>query len=200
MTLLYIIISFIMGCSVYFIMYYEMKYYEIKTNKKAGYIFVPVLGLIGVLLAYLSLDEGMNWRIQYFYLVFLIMLLLIGCVDLMTFRIEPLYVFILFIVGVVVFREVDLFTRTAGALCISLLLAFINRFIRKGFGSGDILLFFAAGFVLGYKRIWYAFVFSLFLGSIYGIVEIIRGSKNRNSMIPYGPWIVMGIYLVLFLS
>ncbi|MCK5085609.1 prepilin peptidase [Candidatus Parcubacteria bacterium] len=68
----------------------------------------------------------------------------------------------------------------------------------KGMGGGDVKLAFLMGLVLGWPVLLLAMLMSFILGSIYGIPLIILGRKKMNSMVPFGPFLVMGTFIALF--
>jgi leader peptidase (prepilin peptidase)/N-methyltransferase len=80
------------------------------------------------------------------------------------------------------------------------LLAFIYP---AGMGFGDVKLAFILGGVLGYLS-WAAFGVGAFggflLGSLGGIVLLAAGRGNRKTAIPFGPYMIAGTLLAIFLA
>ena len=68
----------------------------------------------------------------------------------------------------------------------------------KGMGCGDIKLAFLMGLLLGWPLVAVAVFSSFILGSVIGIFLILAGKKKMKSMIPFGPFLVIGTFLALF--
>jgi len=68
----------------------------------------------------------------------------------------------------------------------------------KGMGGGDVKLAFLMGLLLGWPLIIVAVFSSFILGSIVGIFLILFGKKKMKSMVPFGPFLVVGTFLALF--
>ena len=71
---------------------------------------------------------------------------------------------------------------------------------KEGMGLGDAKLLSAIGFWVG----WVSIPFVLFLSSIIALVfslpSLVNKSKNLSSQIPFGPYIVLGITLYIFIK
>lgn len=85
------------------------------------------------------------------------------------------------------------------------LIFFIVQFYRKvrkkeGMGMGDAKLLSAIGFWFG----WYSIPFIIFISSIIALVSVvpslIQKSKKLDSVIPFGPFIILGTVLFLTIS
>jgi len=74
--------------------------------------------------------------------------------------------------------------------------------ISKGrwLGFGDIPLVFFMGLFLGFPNILIALFLATFLGAIIGLGLVILGKKKLSSEIPFGPFLVTGTFLALFLG
>ena len=77
--------------------------------------------------------------------------------------------------------------------------AFIFQLITKkeGMGGGDIKLFMLIGAFLGWKPLFLILFISSLMGTVVGIPLIIF-KKNKEYMIPYGPFISMAAILYVF--
>jgi leader peptidase (prepilin peptidase)/N-methyltransferase len=64
-------------------------------------------------------------------------------------------------------------------------------------GGGDVTLIGALGFVLGLKGILMTIFFSFILGAIISIFLLATGLKTRKDPIPFGPFIILGFFIVL---
>ena len=71
---------------------------------------------------------------------------------------------------------------------------------KEGMGLGDAKLLSAIGFWFG----WVSIPFVLFLSSIialgFSLPSLVNKSKNLSSQIPFGPYIVLGITLYIFIK
>ncbi len=65
-------------------------------------------------------------------------------------------------------------------------------------GGGDLRIAFIMGLLLGIKGSIIALFLAYFLGAVIGIILILSGKRNRKSMIPFGPFLSIGIFISLF--
>ena len=68
----------------------------------------------------------------------------------------------------------------------------------KWLGFGDVKLGFLIGLFLGFPKILVSLFFAYFIGAIIGIGLIILGKKTLKSEIPFGPFLVTGIFIAFF--
>ncbi len=66
---------------------------------------------------------------------------------------------------------------------------------REGMGGGDIKLLAMIGAFLGYKSILFVIFFSSLIGTLVGIVVMIKQRKWRTYAIPFGPFLAIGTFL-----
>ena len=83
-------------------------------------------------------------------------------------------------------------SKILGALSISSLLLVMNLIKKDSFGGGDIKLFLVIGFILGIDQVIMVFYISVILTSLFCII-----SKYKKQYIPYGPFIVVAVIIVL---
>ena len=67
-------------------------------------------------------------------------------------------------------------------------------------GGGDVTLIGALGFVLGLRRIFLVIFLSFLLGAIISVFLLATRLKTRKDPIPFGPFIVLGFFIALFLG
>jgi len=67
-------------------------------------------------------------------------------------------------------------------------------------GVGDIKLAFLMGLLLGFPYILNALFFSFLIGAIIGIGLILAKRKTMKSEVPFGPFLVIGTFIALFLG
>jgi len=68
----------------------------------------------------------------------------------------------------------------------------------KGMGGGDVKLAFLMGLILGWPMIIISVFLSFIIGSTFGILLILAGKKKMKSMIPFGPFLILGTFIGLF--
>jgi len=68
----------------------------------------------------------------------------------------------------------------------------------RGMGIGDIKLGFLVGLLATYPGTILALFAAFAIGAITGLILILFGKKKFKSMIPFGPFLIMGIYLTIF--
>lgn len=83
---------------------------------------------------------------------------------------------------------------------IILLIAFFGSllFKKEVMGGGDVKLAAMMGAFLGWKHIILSLFLGFFLGALIGIILIIARIKNREDMVPFGPFLVSGALITLF--
>lgn len=81
---------------------------------------------------------------------------------------------------------------------ISLLAVII--FKKEGMGFGDVKLMAALGFLFGIKNILVITLVAFFFGAIIGGALMIINKKKADSYIPFGPFIVLGTIMIMFVN
>jgi prepilin signal peptidase PulO-like enzyme (type II secretory pathway) len=80
-----------------------------------------------------------------------------------------------------------------GASLFLYLLSLIKIRGVEGMGKGDVLLAIFMGLLLGYPNIIVAFYVAFIIGAVFGIVYLwIFKGKNKSTMIPFGPFLLLG--------
>jgi len=64
-------------------------------------------------------------------------------------------------------------------------------------GMGDVKLFAPIGLFLGWRMTLLALFISVILGGASSIMLILLGKANRKSKIPFGPFIVSGVFIIV---
>ncbi|MDD2696797.1 MAG: prepilin peptidase [Candidatus Pacebacteria bacterium] len=67
-------------------------------------------------------------------------------------------------------------------------------------GFGDFELAILMGLILGWPNILIALFSAFFIGALVGTWLIVRGAKTLKSEVPFGPFLVTGTFLALFLG
>lgn len=90
-----------------------------------------------------------------------------------------------------------------GAIGLSAFYLFLNIVSRGGMGMGDVKLALTIGLLTGYSG-WPFVVTATFtafvLGSIVGIALMLTGRAGRKSALPFGPFMLVGVFLAPLLT
>lgn len=93
-------------------------------------------------------------------------------------------------------RPLNMLIGAAGLFTFFLLQLLISR--GKWIGGGDLRMGILLGVLLGWEKALLALVIAYILGSLVGIYLIIRKQATRKSAIAFGPFLVIGILIVIF--
>lgn len=94
--------------------------------------------------------------------------------------------------------KLDLLLSALAAAVFFAAILLISR--GKWMGAGDIKLAFLMGLVLGWPNILVALFLAFLTGAIIGVALIVFGRKTLKSEVPFGPFLVAGTFLALFLG
>ncbi len=89
----------------------------------------------------------------------------------------------------------DPFIGAPSGLLLLLLIAVVSR---GGMGGGDIKLFAVIGLAVGFKIMLLSFLFSVFLGAVFGIMGMLLRVVGRDQPVPFGPFIALGTLAAYF--
>ena len=81
-----------------------------------------------------------------------------------------------------------------------LCVAFFGSLLYKSeevMGMGDVKLFAPIGLFLGWRMTLLALFISVVLGGMTSLLLILLGKATRKSMIPFGPFIVIGVFVTI---
>lgn len=80
--------------------------------------------------------------------------------------------------------------------------AYVYYLLKKeeGMGGGDIKLLAWIGAVLGWKSVPFIILSSSILGSIIGVLLIVRSKGNLKTVIPFGPYIALAAIIYIFVG
>jgi leader peptidase (prepilin peptidase)/N-methyltransferase len=92
------------------------------------------------------------------------------------------------------------FFSSVGAGLLLWLIAFFGKIILKKetMGMGDIKLMAMIGAFLGIEKACLALFFGSVVGSLIGVLLILKGNAQWKSKIPFGPYLAIGALLALF--
>lgn len=132
------------------------------------------------------------------YLLATSILLAISVVDFAVYEIPPQFNIALAILGLIcMFCDLShWYTYVIGAFTVSgvfFMIALVTK--GSGMGGGDIKLMAAAGFLLGWQKIFFVMV----IGAILGIIihTFAMAMFKKKSMLAFGPYLSMGVYIMM---
>jgi len=70
--------------------------------------------------------------------------------------------------------------------------------LGRGMGMGDLKLLGAMGLIFGWPDVVFIFVVACFVGAIVSVGLMAFGKKNMKSMVPFGPFLILGATLIFF--
>jgi len=166
----------------------------------------PLVELIMAFLFYfLYLRYDLQW-ITFEYGIFIFGLVIVTFIDFDHFLLPDIFTLsgiVIGLLGAFINPQRDFFDAFLGVLMgggFLWLVAYIYWVLRKeeGMGGGDIKLLGWIGAVLGWKSIPFVILVSSVSGSVVGITMMIKNKGNLKTVIPFGPYIVLGALLYLF--
>ncbi len=156
-------------------------------------------------LVFVSLFLKFGLTIDLLYLYFLsICLISVFIVDLEEMLIPDEFVFaglVTTVVYLLLLNPQNLFPYLLSGFAASLFFLLIYFLTKgKGMGLGDVKLALLLGLVLGSRLTIQALFFAFVIGAIVGIIMLIFGKAHLKKPIAFGPFMIIGFYLSLFLS
>lgn len=86
----------------------------------------------------------------------------------------------------------------SSAVC-GLILVVASAITKQGIGAGDIKLICAIALIAGVYTVMGTLLFGVIACSMYGIIALILKKKSVSSAVPFGPFLLFGYVLTLFL-
>lgn len=93
-----------------------------------------------------------------------------------------------------------LISSILGCLFVIFVLGVASRISRGGIGMGDIKLLAGIGFMCGLYTVLFTMVFALLVCGVFTVGALGLKKKTMKDSVPFGPFILAGYILVLFLS
>ncbi len=166
-------------------------------------LIYEIIGALSILLLYLQ------YKLTYEFLflsVIVLLLLLIAGYDYYTNEILDIFWILLLIVsiGLGVYRVIvlnhNIFDYLIGGgilLLFFLLIKLLSYLIFKkdGLGTGDVIFMAVSGLIIGYKTILITLLVAGVIGSVIELTLIATKKKDRESMIPFLPYLSLGVYV-----
>ena len=69
---------------------------------------------------------------------------------------------------------------------------------KEGMGGGDIKLLAMIGAFIGWQGVLFTIMASSFIGTLVGLMVMIRMRKGMKLAVPFGPFLAVGAILYLF--
>lgn len=136
-----------------------------------------------------------------FYIPLIITTLLLALIDLDTYIIKDRLVLLclFFILSLIIIEPNPILECILGFFVLSLPLTLI-ALITQSIGFGDIKLLAIFGILFGPLKLLFSFMTSCFLAAIPAAYWILTKQKTGQDQIPFGPFLVAGILLFIFLD
>ena len=174
-------------------------------GKKIGFIyfFIEVLGAILFTLNYKLYGFDMN----FFVTTILTCVLIVTIVSDFEYyyisdRVLVISAICLLIVFFIFLPRTDFYMRIVTGVILFLFMFGIkilgnSMFETESLGDGDIKLMAVIGLSLGLVNSFIALFFAAVLGLLFSLITMV---KNKDHMIPFGPFLLIGALLVIYLS
>ena len=130
--------------------------------------------------------------------------------DFETMRIPNLFVAgglaarVLVLAAELLFEREDLLpailSEAAASVILFLVAALCALIVKNSIGGGDMKLFIVMGLFLGLQGTWGAMFLSLVVSFVIAVVVLVSKKKSRKDAIPFGPALMIGTYLSIFLT
>lgn len=91
-------------------------------------------------------------------------------------------------------------TEAAASVVLFLVAALCALVVKNSIGGGDMKLFVVMGLFLGLQGTWGAMFLSLIVSFVIALVLLAAKKKSRKDVIPFGPALMIGTYLSIFLT
>ena len=179
---------------------------------KSAWIYAGIMSLLTVGMAIwmqmIYIDNSFLFSLKR--LLLLGILWPVAYIDFKTYRIPNLFIIyglvtrIILLVFELLFERENLLSTVIaeGVAALALVVAALlcTLIIKNSVGFGDIKLFAIMGLYLGLAGIWSAVFVSMVISFLLSVMLLLTKKKKRKDMIPFGPSIVIGTYLSVFLT
>lgn len=124
------------------------------------------------------------------------LLIIIAMIDIDTMEIYDRFQVLMLVLafGMLLITPLPLLDHLIGFFIISLPF-YLIAYLTGGIGGGDIKLIAIAGLLLGYQATLIAFFIASIIGGTVAIVLLITKQKERKSLIAFGPYLCVGVYI-----
>lgn len=162
----------ILNTFVYIVLFYKFKL-------SIDFVFLAVLSSLLIIIFFIDLKHMIIPDI----LIIIILILTI------LYKIVNYYIYDM---------SLDIINSLIGFIISGFIFLFIIIVSQGGMGGGDLTLISALGFILGIKLILLNIFLSFIVGAFISILLLIFKIKSRDNPIPFGPFIILSFYIVVF--
>lgn len=167
------------------------------------YPIIELLNSIIYLIIYIKFGFALEF---FFYAIIFSLLIVITIIDLQHMIIPDILVVLILgitiiykILSYILYSKSPELLYSIGGLVLSGTLFILIIIVSKGgMGGGDVTLIGVLGFILGIKKIFLTIFLSFLLGAIISVFLLIMKIKGRKDPIPFGPFIILGFFIVVF--
>ncbi len=167
------------------------------------YPFVEIT--TGVLSLTLFLQHGVSWT-YLFYFIFVSALIAVIFIDFDHQIIPDVITYPGIAIGFIsslllpniTYKDSLIGIILGGGILYLTALAYLAFAKREGMGGGDIKLLAMIGAFLGWQAMPFTILISALLGSLVGIIAMLKTGKDTKMAIPFGPFLSIGAILYLF--
>ncbi len=139
-------------------------------------------------------------RMNYGYILLIILLVIATIVDIKEKIIPNWLVFVGFIIGSVnAFLNPAMSIASAAMAMVSagVLLWTISYISKGGLGIGDVKLFACVGLFLGIDKIISAIIYATMISGLVGLLLLLINYSNRKKTMPFAPFILIGVLFTI---
>lgn len=136
------------------------------------------------------------------WIVAAVCLILIALIDLRLFIIPDGLSITIAIIGILLTAlKSNYLNHTLTAVLSFLVFGFVVVITKgRGMGMGDVKLAGAIGLLLGFPSSLIAFMAAFIIGAVWGVGLILFRKKSPKDAVPFGPFLVLGVFFALFFS
>lgn len=171
-------------------------------SKKESMIIYTIISIIAVIYALLGITYGFTGKLVE--VIFLsTMLSIISLIDIRYEIIPDSLIGVILIFGIlfnIINKTVTVKAMIIGFFIISVPLLVTAIIVKDSIGGGDIKLMAVTGAFLGWKFVILAFLIASVIGGIVSTILLIIRKIKKTDMIPYGPFLSIGIIIAILCS
>ena len=171
-------------------------------SKKESMIIYTIISIIAVIYSLLGITYGFTGKLVE--VIFLsTMLSIISLIDIRYEIIPDSLIGVILIFGIlfnIINKTVTVKAMIIGFFIISVPLLVTAIIVKDSIGGGDIKLMAVTGAFLGWKFVILAFLIASVIGGIVSTILLIIRKIKKTDMIPYGPFLSIGIIIAILCS
>lgn len=174
-----------------------------KTNIALRYPLVEFLGGMFALACMVAFGPTLHGLLLFIFIATLIVVTFIDIdhriiPDVITLPGIPIFFIFAFAIPTITWLDsiIGILIGGGSLFCVAWLFHAVTG--REGMGGGDIKLLAMMGAVVGWKGILFTIFAASAIGTVVGVLTMIKSSKNMRMAIPFGPFLSTGGILYLF--